>query len=88
MTNLQARVDISPTLSRGIESSRAPVPVYFGDRSTLSDYLKIFQTSTKSYYTAGNVVVTEVPVRVVGHERPQLESIHGREKVSVVSLQK
>ena len=42
MSNLQARVDISSTLSRANESSRAPVPVYYGDRSTLSNYLKLF----------------------------------------------
>ena len=81
MTNLQARVDISPTLSRGLESTRAPVPVCSGDRSTLSNYLKLFQTWTSSY-EAENVLVTEVPVRVVGHERPELENIHGREKVN------
>ena len=80
MTNLQARVDIFPTLSRGLES-RAPLPVYSGDRSTLSNYLKLFQTWTSSY-EAGNVLVKEIPVRVVGHERPELESIHGREKVN------
>ena len=26
--------------------------------------------------------MTEVPVKVVGHQRPELESIHGREKVN------
>ena len=82
MSNLQARVDISSTLSRANVSSRAPVPpVYSGDRSTLSNYLKLFQTWTSSY-AAGNVLVTEVPVRVVGNERPEVESIHGREKVN------
>ena len=78
MSNLQARVDISSTLSRANESSRAPVPVYSGDRSTLSNYLKLFQTWTSSY-VVGNVLVTEVPVRVVGHDRPEQEDI-GREK--------
>ena len=81
MSNLQARVDISSTLSRANESSRAPVPVYSGDRGTLSNYLKLFQTWTSSY-AAGDVLVTEVPVRVVGNERPELENIHGREKVN------
>ena len=81
MSNLQARVDISSTLSRTNESGRAPVPVYSGDRSTLSNYLKLFQTWTSSY-AAGNVHATEVPVRVVGNERPELESIHGREKAN------
>ena len=81
MSNLQARVDISSTLSRANEGSRAAVPVYSGDRSTLSNYLKLFQTRTWSY-AAGNVLVTEVPVRVVGNERPELENIHDREKVN------
>ena len=81
MSNLQARVDISSTLSRANEGSRAPVPVYSGDHSTLSNYLKLFQTWTSSY-AAGNVLVTKVPVIVVGNERPELENIHGREKVN------
>ena len=81
MMNLQARVDISSTLSRANEGSRASVPMYSGGRSTLSNYLKLFQTWTSSY-AAGNVLVTEVPIRVVGNERPELESIHGREKVN------
>ena len=55
--------------------------MYSGDRSTLSNYLKLFQTWTSSY-AAGDVLVTEIPVRVVGNERPELESIHGREKVN------
>ena len=43
--SLRARIDISPTLSREpAEGSKAPVPVYSGDRSTLSDFLKLFQT--------------------------------------------
>ena len=81
MSNFQARVDISSTLSRANEGSRAPVPAYSGDRSTLSNYLKLFQTWTPSY-AAGNVLVTKVPVIVVGNERPELENIHGREKVN------
>ena len=81
MSNLQARVYISSTLSPANESSRAPVPVYSGDRSTLSNYLKLFQTWTSSY-AAGNVLVTEVPVRMVGYGRPELENIHGGEKVN------
>ena len=81
MSNLQARVDISSTLSRANEGSRAPVPVYSGDRSTLSNYLKLFQTWTSSY-AAGNVLVTEVPVRVIENERPELKNICAREKVN------
>ena len=57
MSNLQARVDISSTLSSANESSRAPVPVHSGDRSTLSNYPKLFQTWTSSY-AAGNILVT------------------------------
>ena len=73
---------ISPTLSRvPTEGSRAPVPVYCGDRTTLPNFLKLFQTWTLSH-VAGNALVTDEPVRVVGHERSELESIHGREKVN------
>ena len=80
--SLRARIDISPTLSRGLaEGSRAPVPVYSGDRSTLSNFLKLFQTWAL-LYEAGNAFVTEVAVRVVGHERSELESTHGKEKVN------
>ena len=57
------------------------MPVCSGDRSILSIYVKLFQTWTSSY-EAGNILVTEVPVRVVGHEHLELESIHGREKVN------
>ena len=73
---------ISPTLSRvPTEGSRAPVPVYCGDRTTLPNFLKLFQTWTLSH-VAGNALVTDEPVRVVGHERSELDSIHGREKVN------
>ena len=45
ITSLRVRYEISPTLSRGpAEGSRAPVPVYSGDRSTLFNFLKLFQT--------------------------------------------
>ena len=41
----QARLAMSATLSRGpAEGSRAPVPVYSGDQSTLSNFLTLFQT--------------------------------------------
>ena len=73
-TNLRARIEISPTLSLGLEGSRAPVPVYSGDRSTLSNFLKIFQTWTSSY-EAGNALITADPVRVVGDERSELERL-------------
>ena len=81
MTILRARIDVSPTLSRGLEGRRAPVPVYSGDRSTLSNFLKLFQTWTSSH-EAGNALITADPVKVVGHERSKLESTHGREKVN------
>ena len=45
ITSLRPRIEISPTLSRGpAEGSRAPAPVYSGDRSTLSIFLKLFNT--------------------------------------------
>ena len=82
MTDLRARVGFSPTLSRGPEGSKTPVPTYSGDRSTLPNFLKLFQTWTLSYDKAGNVLRTDTPVRVVGNERPELERFHGREKVN------
>ena len=43
----QAMFEMSATLSRGpAEGSRAPVPVHSGDRSTLSNFLKPFQSWT------------------------------------------
>ena len=41
----QARLDKpSPTVSRGpVECSRLPVPIYSGDRSTLPNFLKLFE---------------------------------------------
>ena len=79
----QARFDtLSPTLSRGpAEGSRAPVPVYSGDRSTLSNVLKLFQTLTLTH-DAGKALVTSEPIRVVDRERVELNSAHGREKVN------
>ena len=78
--SLRGRNDISPTLSRGpVEGSKAPVPVYSDDRSTLSNFLRLFQTWTL-LHEAGNALVTEDPVRVVGHERSELEITHEREK--------
>ena len=45
ITSLRQTIEISPTLSRGpAEGSRTPVPVHSGDRSTLSNFLKLFQT--------------------------------------------
>ena len=41
----QARFGMSPTLSHGpAEGSSASVPLFSGDRSTLSNFLKLFQT--------------------------------------------
>ena len=79
----QAKFDTpSPILSRGpAEGSRAPVPVYSGDRSTLCNFLKRFQTWTLTH-DAGNAFVTSEPIRVVGRERAELDSAHGREKVN------
>ena len=78
----KARFDMPPTLSRGpAEGSRAPVPVCSGDRSTLSNFLKLFQTWTLTHI-AGNELVTDEPIRVVGRETAELDSAHGREKVN------
>ena len=33
-------------------------------------------------HEAGNALVTDYPIRVVGRERAELDSIHGREKVN------
>ena len=78
----QACFDMSATLSCGhAEGSRAPVPVYSGDRSTLSNFLKLFQTWTLSH-EVGNALVTDEPIRVVGRERADLDRAHGREKVN------
>ena len=74
------RLEAEITSLRPAEGSRAPVPVYSGDRSTLSNFLKLFQTWTL-LHEAGNALVTDDPVRVVGRERSELESTHGREKV-------
>ena len=82
ITSSRARFEISPTLSHGpAEGGRAPVPVYSGDHSTLSNLLKLFQTWTL-LHEARNTLVSEDPVRVVGRERSELESTHGREKVN------
>ena len=41
-TSFRGRIEMSPTLSRGpAEGSRAPVPVYPGDRTTLSNFLNL-----------------------------------------------
>ena len=80
--SLRARNDISPTLSRGpAEGSRAPVSVYSGERSTMSNFLRHFQTWIL-LHEAGNALVREDPVRVVSHERSELESTYGREKAN------
>ena len=41
----QARLDKpSPTVSRGpVESSRLPMPIHSGDRSTFTNFLKLFE---------------------------------------------
>ena len=76
----QARFDMSATLSRGpAEGRRAPVPVYSGDRSTLSNFIKLFQTWTLTH-EAGNAVVTDEPIRVVGREHAELDSAQRKAK--------
>ena len=80
ITSLRARFEISPTLSRGpAEGRRTPVPVYSGDPSTLSNFLKLFQTWTLTH-EAGNALATDDPIRVVGQERAELDSAHGMKR--------
>ena len=78
----QVRFDMPRTLSRGpAEGSRAPVPVYSGERSTLSIFVKLFQTWALTH-DAEDTLVTTNPIRVVGRERAELDCAHGREKVN------
>ena len=79
----QARLDISsPTLSRGpTESSRLPVPIYYGDRSTLPNFLKLFRTWTLAH-DVENAIVTYESVRVVGKDWDELDNAHERENVN------
>ena len=81
----QARLDTwSPPLSRGpAESinSRLPVPICSGDRTTLPNFLKLFRTWTLAHH-AENAIVTSEPIHVVGKDRVELDSTHGREKVN------
>ena len=81
----QGRFDtLSPTFPRGpAEDSRAPVPVYSGDRSTFSNFLKLFQTWTMAYYARNALLVPSEPIFVVGKERAELDSVHGGEGKSV-----
>ena len=55
--------------------------VYSGDRSTLSNFLKLFQTWTLTH-EAGKALVADESIRVVGRERAELDNAHGRKKVS------
>ena len=57
-------------LTRGLSSERE-------GRVNLSGFLEL-----RGAVGRLNVLVTELPVRVVGNERPELESIRGREKVN------
>ena len=49
--------------------------------AALSNFFKIFQTWTLTH-DAKNALVTSDPIRVVGRERAELDSAHGREKVN------
>ena len=77
----QARLDTSsPTLSRGpAESSRLPVPMYSGDRSTLPNLLKFFRTWILAY-DAENSIGTDEPVCVAGKDQDELDNVRGRER--------
>ena len=57
------------------------MPVFSGDHSTLSNFLKLFQTWTTAH-DAENALVTSEPIRVVGREQAELDNAHGREKVN------
>ena len=59
-----------PTLSRGP-----------AEGSTLSSFLKLFHTWT-STHGEGNALVTDDSIRVVGRERAELDSDHGKENVN------
>ena len=61
--------------------SRAPVPVYSDDRSTLSNFLKLVQMWNMTHDT-GSALVTSERIRVVGRERAELGSAHEREKIN------
>ena len=79
----QARLDApSPTLSREpAESSRVPVLLSSGDRSTLPISFRLFRTWTLTH-DATNAIVTSEPICVVGEDRETLDSAHGRNKVN------
>ena len=76
-------VDFRPRLIVCEQGTIFPQPsqvsVLSGDCSTLSSFIRLFQTWTL-LHEAGNAPVTEDPVRVVSHERSGLEITHGREK--------
>ena len=76
----QARFETpSPTLSRGpAESSRLPVPIYYGDCSNLLNFLKLWTLARDTE----NAIITNEPVRVVGKDRDELDNIHRRENVT------
>ena len=58
------------------------MPVYSGDRSTFSNFLKLFQTWTMAYYAGNAFLVSSESIFVVGKERAELDSVHGRGKVN------
>ena len=78
-----ARLDTpSPSLSRGPDgSSRLPVPIDYGDRNTLLNFLKLFRTWTLAH-DAKNAIAAYELVRVVGKNRDDLDNAHRRQKVN------
>ena len=72
-----------PSSESASASQLYAVPVYSGDRSTFSNFLKLFQTWTMAYYARNALLVPSEPIFVVGKERAELDTVHGREGKSV-----
>ena len=75
----RARLDTrSPTLSREpAESSRLPVPLWSGNRSTLPIFFRLFRMWALTHDATNAIIVTSEPIRVVGEDRETLDSAHG-----------
>ena len=51
------------------------------DRSTLPNFLQLFQTWTLAHDAENNIITSE-SIRVVGKERVEFDKAHGREKIN------